>query len=84
MKRAFTWHWHLLGLGVGVVAGIFSGHPEMVLPLVAAGELLYLGMLGTNDRGEFFLQGSNNTLGIIYRQGCLGNICQFFRIGNFQ
>lgn len=57
MKRAFTWHWHLLALGAGVVAGIFSGYPEMVLPLVAAGELLYLGMLGTNDRFQKVLFG---------------------------
>ena len=57
MKRAFSWHWHLLALGAGVVAGIFSGHPEVVLPLVAAGELLYLGMLGTNDRFQKVLRG---------------------------
>lgn len=57
MKRAFAWHWHLLVLGAGVFAGLVSGHPEMVLPLVAAGELLYLGMLGTNERFQKVLHG---------------------------
>ena len=50
IKRAFKWHWNLLAVGAGVVFGLLSGHPDMVLPAVAAGELLYLGTMGMNPR----------------------------------
>ncbi|MGI9239937.1 MAG: hypothetical protein ACR2RV_04005 [Verrucomicrobiales bacterium] len=57
IKRAFKWHWHLLGLGAGVAVGFLSGKPDVVLPLVAAGEMAYLGFLGTNARFQRVLKG---------------------------
>lgn len=57
MKRAFTWHWHLLGLGAGVGVALLSGVPMVVLPLLAAAELGYLGFLGLNPRFQNVLKG---------------------------
>lgn len=48
IKRAFKWHWNLLALGAGVAFGLLSGHPDVVVPAVAAAELLYLGTMGMN------------------------------------
>ena len=57
MKRAFKWHWHLLGLGAGVAFAFLSKKPDVVLPVVAASELAYLGFLGTNQRFQNILKG---------------------------
>ena len=57
MKRAFKWHWHLLGLGAGVALAFISKQPDLVLPMVAAGEMAYLGFLGTNQRFQNVLKG---------------------------
>ena len=56
LKRAFKWHWNLLGLGAGVALALLSGRPDVVLPIVAAGELAYLGFLGMNDRFQRVLK----------------------------
>ena len=50
IKRAFKWRWNLLAVGAGVAFGLLSGHPDVMLPAVAAGELLYLGTMGMNPR----------------------------------
>ena len=50
LKSAFLWHWNLLALGAGVILAFLSGLPDVVLPLVAAGEVAYLGLLSTNPR----------------------------------
>ena len=50
IKRAFKWRWNLLAVGAGVAFGVLSGHPDVVLPVVAAAELLYLGTMGMNPR----------------------------------
>ncbi|MFT7579371.1 MAG: hypothetical protein ACI9MR_001035 [Myxococcota bacterium] len=50
VKEAFLNHWNILLLGGAAVAGVISGMPEVVLPLVAAGELTYLGGLVSNER----------------------------------
>ncbi len=57
LKRAFTWHWHLLGLGACVTAAVLSGAPVLVLPFLAAAELGYLGFLGLNPRFQKVLKG---------------------------
>jgi len=49
-RVAFTTRWNLLFVGAGVVAGVISGFPGVVLPLVAASELYYLASMMTNDR----------------------------------
>jgi hypothetical protein len=58
LKRAFLWHWHLLGLGTAASFALLSGEPGMMLPLVAAGELAYLGFLGLQPRFQNVLRGT--------------------------
>lgn len=50
LNAAFTYHWNLLYVGAGAAVAFLSGRPDVVLPLVAAGEMLYLATLTTNDR----------------------------------
>lgn len=50
IKSAFRWHWNLLGVGAGTAFAFISGRPDVVLPLVAAAELTYLGLLATHPR----------------------------------
>jgi len=57
LKRAFTWHWHLLGLGAGVTVAVLSGAPLLMLPFLAAAEIGYLGFLGLNPRFQNVLKG---------------------------
>ena len=57
LKRSFTWHWHLLGLGAGVAAAVISGVPLLWLPFLAAAEVGYLGFLGLNPRFQNVLKG---------------------------
>ncbi len=56
LKRSFTWHWHLLGLGAGVTAAVLSGAPFLWLPFLAAAEAGYLGFLGLNPRFQNVLK----------------------------
>jgi hypothetical protein len=49
-KTAFLNRWNLLAFFAGTALGLISGRPDVVLPLVAAGELAYLGLLGTHPR----------------------------------
>jgi hypothetical protein len=50
VQAAFRWHWNLLALGAGAVFAVLSGQPDVVLPLLMAAELAYLGLLGSNPR----------------------------------
>jgi hypothetical protein len=50
LKRAFNWHWHLLALGSATGVALLSGNAGMMMPLVAAAEIAYLGLLGLNPR----------------------------------
>jgi hypothetical protein len=50
LRAAFTYHWNLLFVGAGAAVAVISGRPDVVLPLVAAGEVLYLASMFTNDR----------------------------------
>ncbi len=49
-KEAFTYKWNLLLFGGAAAAAILSPSPDIVLPLVMAGELAYLGGLTTLPR----------------------------------
>src|SRR4051812_21848261 len=44
VKAAFLWHWNLLFFGAGGALALLSA-PTVVLPLVLAGEVAYLGLL---------------------------------------
>lgn len=50
VKKAFLWHWNLLAIGGGAAFAFLSGQPDVFLPLVAAVEIAYLGLLTTNPR----------------------------------
>ena len=50
LKEAFLFRWNLLILGGVGAAAILSGHGDIALPLVAAGELTYLAGLATLPR----------------------------------
>ncbi len=50
VAKAFLFHWNLLAVGAGIVYGLLSGRPDVVLPLVAAGEVLFLAGLATRPR----------------------------------
>lgn len=56
VKAAFMNHWNLLLVGAGTVFAFLSGHPDVVLPLVAAGEIAYLGLLGTHDKFQRYVE----------------------------
>jgi len=50
LKEAFMFRWNLLFFGGAVAAAIISPSPDIVLPLVAAGEVAYLAGLTTLPR----------------------------------
>ncbi len=58
LTRAFKWHWNLLALGAGAAFAFLSGHPDIFLPILLAGEMAYLGFLGTNRRFQNVLRGN--------------------------
>ena len=57
LKRAFAWHWHLLGLGSALAVAVVSGVPVLWLPFLLAAEVGYLGFLGLNPRFQNVLKG---------------------------
>lgn len=59
LKAAFTYHWNLLFVGAGAAVAVISGRPDVVLPLVAAGELVYLATLTTNERFQAGVDAQN-------------------------
>lgn len=50
LKEAFTYRWNLLFFGGAAAAAFLSPSPDIVLPLVLAGEMAYLGGLATLPR----------------------------------
>jgi hypothetical protein len=50
LGSAFNWHWNLLALGAGAAFAFLSGQHGLVFPLMAAAEVAYLGLVGTNPR----------------------------------
>jgi len=49
MKKAFLYHWNLLAFGAGVGFAALAGPVALpALALVVAGEVAYLGLLGTH------------------------------------
>jgi hypothetical protein len=56
VKKAFLQHWNLLILGAGIVGGAVSGAPDVVIPLVMAGELVYLGGLATHPKFQAYVK----------------------------
>ena len=50
IKAAFTHRWNLLAFIGAAAAGAMSPAPDVVLPLVFAAEMLFLGLVATNPR----------------------------------
>lgn len=50
LKEAFLFRWNLLFFGGAMAAALLSPSPDIVVPLVAAGELAYLAGLGSLPR----------------------------------
>src|SRR4051812_46901279 len=50
LKEAFLYRWNVLVFGGAAAAAVMSGHADIALPLVMAGEVAYLGGLTTLPR----------------------------------
>ncbi|MDM8542989.1 hypothetical protein QUF90_18090 [Desulfococcaceae bacterium HSG9] len=48
--KAFLFHWNLLFVGGGAAAGLISGYPDIIIPLIAGIEVLYLAVVATRPR----------------------------------
>jgi hypothetical protein len=55
IKKAFLNHWNLLAFLGGMGFALISGHPDVFVPLVLAGEATYLGVLGTHPKYQRYV-----------------------------
>jgi hypothetical protein len=55
IKKAFLSQWNLLIFLGAMGFAIISGHPDVAIPLVLAGETAYLGVLGANPRFQKYV-----------------------------
>jgi len=55
IKKAFLYHWNLLVFLGGMGFAVLSGHPDVVAPLLLAGEAAYLGYIGTHPRFQRYV-----------------------------
>lgn len=56
LKAAFVNRWNLLAFLGGCGFSLLSGHADVFLPLVLAGETAYLGFLGTHPRFQKYVE----------------------------
>lgn len=62
IKKAFTNQWNLLGMFGGVGLAVVSGRPDIVMPIVVAVELGYLGMLGTHPKFQKYVDAQEHKI----------------------
>ena len=55
LKAAFLGRWNLLAFLGGMGFALLSGRPDIVAPLVLAGETAYLGFLGTHSKFQKYV-----------------------------
>ncbi len=55
IKKAFLNHWNLLVFLGGMGFAMLSGHPDVFVPLVLAGEAAYLGVVGTHPKFQRYV-----------------------------
>ncbi len=55
LKTAFLNQWNLLAFLGAAAFGVVSGAPDIVLPIVAAGEVAYLGLLATHPKFQKYV-----------------------------
>jgi hypothetical protein len=60
IQKAFLYHWNLLAFLGGMGFAAISGHPDVAIPLVLAGETAYLGFLGTHPRFQKFVDAQDH------------------------
>jgi chemotaxis protein histidine kinase CheA len=56
IKAAFLYHWNLLAFLGGMGFAALTGHPDVFCPLVVAGEVAYLGVLGTHPKFRKYIE----------------------------
>jgi chemotaxis protein histidine kinase CheA len=56
IKSAFLYHWNLLAFLGGMGFAALTGHPDVFAPLVVAGEVAYLGLLGTHPKFRKYIE----------------------------
>ena len=56
LKAAFLNQWNMLAFLGGMGFALLSGHPDIFAPLVLAGEVGYLGFLGTHPRFQKYVE----------------------------
>jgi hypothetical protein len=55
LKVAFLNHWNLLVFLGSAGFSLLSGHPDVLMPLVLAGELAYVGLLGSHPKFQSYV-----------------------------
>ncbi len=50
IKKAFLFHWNLLGVATGAAIAFISGRPDVLLPAFTALEVVYLAILSSQPR----------------------------------
>jgi hypothetical protein len=56
LKAAFLYPWNLLAFAGASGFALLSGHPDVFLPIVFAGEAAYLGFLGTHPKFRAYVE----------------------------
>ncbi|MDB5389172.1 MAG: hypothetical protein JWM11_4818 [Planctomycetaceae bacterium] len=56
LKMAFLNRWNLLVFLGGVAFSLLTGRPDIFLPIVLAGEISYLGFLGTHPKFQKYIE----------------------------
>ena len=68
IKKAFLYHWNLLGVSTGMAISFISGRPDVLLPTFTALEVVYLAILSSRPRfqeavnAEEYKKNLNNSL----------------------
>jgi hypothetical protein len=55
LKVAFLNHWNLLAFLGSAAFALISGHPDALLPIVMAGEIAYVGLLGSHPKFQQYV-----------------------------
>jgi hypothetical protein len=61
LKTAFLYHWNLLAFLGGLGFAALSGQPDVVGALVVAGEVAYLGLLGTHPKFQKYVDAKESS-----------------------
>ena len=55
LKVAFLNHWNLLAFLGSSGFALLSGYPDVLLPIVLAGEITYVGLLGSHPKFQSYV-----------------------------